>query len=1624
MATGLEGQDALNPNEMNDDFQVMSRPNAAQAPAAFDERAGRATMMNGVSAPSGDGPRLSNVLDLDGETRPDDRAMGQQQPSQASQRPDLPMSSGEETARTFLLGPGGEARASSEVPAPPPSPKPKRGPAALLGGMAKAVQSLPAAVEGLVMGQGSQATTRQTARSTDVEGYASAQSGSPEYVRRQTADAPPPATPLLDERTLRRLNEMPGAAPHLYQPEQPTSGLKPPSTTSSDIQNEVELLVSENQMLQRERPEACLAFSDWLHSTRPALADVSDSSEQLWQAVLDESSAWYAQRWKRWCSRMSELGGTLPDCSLQLKALEKMSRTALQAHPDIAFRVNLTRAALQVDTNPDDLKIGQLHAQILAELEALGHRTSKDDKAKDSQTGTPPKIKGVEQTELLKVDLHLGYLAAKDLSQQQIKTMLADAAAILQQASPAGNGQQTPVMAVPISPCPQAPSSTGGAPTSPTAQASPANPVQGTPITLAALNAQIESLRSLARDYEVKMIAIGHEANKAMAKDDVHVKALLDSGATHAVVPFRNGMTGLERVPVTLAGDQREEWFKTDGGLPKSSVETHLPPQGSVEPCQKPEEQQPHATALPEEDELAEYEPSLPSDPEDWDPLADFDSGAKAIKVGEKDGHPNEEGEPPAEAQEEDWLRDVELDEQLTDLTSGVELVSLRFMVGLKTKSGPDVTTGVQKMILEISRMYPVRVLHCDPGTEFGSDRLSSWLAQQGVRLQTTVPTDKQANGVAERGVGWLKARARTLLSATGLAAAYWPLAMRYAAESHNRQVLKWITASYAAPHLTIPEGHVLVTAEGRSLQCHKGRFQVKVLQVQKRFLEVEEDVERDPEALAKGANLDQDFTEENSKPGMCLEPSAMEVAVHRDYRNEWGTKKKPAEQVQPRWDSEEDKEYLTSSGFVLPDLPFLTPEVKEDIQEDSHTIPIGWDPTGETGPNMPQENLEEMDLYEFLEDREVEWTMKRLTFMGVESLADLAYLYVEDLVELGLPLEDARRIMTGIHPTGTVRPDNPNMISLTTGEVCLFDRGQRQIPRVIQNRTLGYHAPGPPVLGLGINTQAAPDDPIPYLEDWQELNGYRQPEPVLPPERDPVDLTGPRDEREEPPEVSAVLHVDGNLASQWVPSSSSGSLQGSVTGLASQHVTAFDSNAYSMHSMWMQSIWDAQSQEEFDALVDWQPPRQQGAAPPGNETTVDQVDEYRCNMLQHVDWEPKPPLSRNSRRTGELPSLDSPSLATPVPEIGVSIPSTVSALVSMDPPPRSAELDVEDPRISKVEETSYTKDIESLLEKLTGIEEGKRENFFSNLTLRIVSCGNYAKEVSEEVLYASGAAAESLRILLILAGRSTVPVPKDWVKDQPPEEREIQLADALTKALPAPRLNDLSEMLGLGLPPSADPAVQAVMTTARAFNHLDPTEGQSVLLILALMMTQVVPAASQDDEEVEGVSLDLYFVAAMLAPSLEITLWQPCVQQMMKAATAGKEGPEATPPIEEEERVHHPFSLALPFPLMDFPHLDLHGGYIRAASAAELAADARKDLAPEELRPLAMATLLQARGLTACGDAAAQAEAADSVQLFRRLGDRIGEAHATHVLALATALGGTASAYEDAFVWGVGLWV
>ena len=732
MATGNEFD---NPNEvlMNSEEQVMSRPNVPPPQ----------TLVNGVVGTA----RREDPMDMDGETvnaevssssvnngnsRPAP-VSGSAQPSDPGQgtanTSDRPVSS-TSTARGFLLGPE-----NTRVDHVPPLPSTttslgggRRGPPAFLSGVAKAVQSLPAAVEGLMSGH---ANTSRGMFTGEGEEYVSVQSGSSEVSRRSPADGQGPSTPLLDERTLRTLGAHQVTAPHLYTPEAPPSGGRPPSTTSSDIQAEVrrqlheymalrdgemalrneenaalrsrlEQLTSENQVLRHEistqvysvgntvrsegtggfpglgwfsrglgnfmtastssktsspaarligipppphtpptsvvaqrteapkppvsypchlpdyrpnenplppvpvqpapcpppvasqgacsvqrsldfgptatevlpppkdgaapmprpdpdpsgtvlppsgaqdplqvvltgmaqlqgmvaglanspkneqkyetikpgvnslpelpapGPEACLQFADWLHASKPALSDVSDSSELLWDQVMKEAQAWYKKylamdaiarlsskpkpseeitqprwsrvsrrietmviaaaptsikeelsaarvtgllavvsklfviyspgglgereiglrniqepspgsglrdsvdllrKWKRWCDRMTELGGVLPDPALRVKALDKITRAVFQTHPEAAFRVNLTRAALQIDSTPDGEKVIQLHAQMLAELESLTHRSvpKEGDKARDSSQTANPKVKGVETSDV------------------------------------------------------------------------------------------------------------------------------------------------------------------------------------------------------------------------------------------------------------------------------------------------------------------------------------------------------------------------------------------------------------------------------------------------------------------------------------------------------------------------------------------------------------------------------------------------------------------------------------------------------------------------------------------------------------------------------------------------------------------------------------------------------------------------------------------------------------------------------------------------------------------------------------------------------------------------------------------------------------------------------------------------------------------------------------------------------------------------------------------------------------------------------------------------------------------------------------------------------------------------
>ena len=103
----------------------------------------------------------------------------------------------------------------------------------------------------------------------------------------------------------------------------------------------------------------------------------------------------------------------------------------------------------------------------------------------------------------------------------------------------------------------------------------------------------------------------------------------------------------------------------------------------------------------------------------------------------------------------------------------------------------------------------------------------------------------------------------------------------------------------------------------------------------------------------------------------------------------------------------------------------------------------------------------------------------------------------------------------------------------------------------------------------------------------------------------------------------------------------------------------------------------------------------------------------------------------------------------------------------------------------------------------------------------------------------------------------------------------EVQLADTLTKALAAPRLECLNEMLGVIRRDPGDQSVRALTATSNSLHSLDPRDGQSIVLILALLMMQVQPVTSQEEEEESSeLGLDLWIIGSLMALSL-LFVWE-----------------------------------------------------------------------------------------------------------------------------------------------------
>ena len=997
-------------------------------------------------------------------------------------------------------------------------------------------------------------------------------------------------------------------------------------------------------------------------------------------------------------------------------------------------------------------------------------------------------------------------------------------------------------------------------------------------------------------------------------------------------------------------------------------------------------------------DELADYEPSEPSDDlvPDWSPVDPLPPPPLPPPSSPPPGSPIainavSEGKPAKDVslmEGEDLPQDDEgLRRLIKELQDPVDQVVLRYVIPLRGKTGPEVSEALQQMILGINQRFPVKSVHHDPGTEFASTALSRWLAQHGVRVQHSLPTDKKGNGLSERTVGWVKSRVRTLLKSAELPVCWWPLAARWAASKHNSMILgeptlpafgqkvlhrvkrpsdgskqlmeRWIEARYGAPHRSIPDGHVLITSSGNLVASRGFKSGVidptKLKDLELPILQEEEALDEGPlDRFDEGGNplrrlrekssvrflecldfptseeeahtflLSQDYSisairqvlaavvrEEEStgdrrgivegrhifgaychgglrgvtnlskrKPWttrflnraltsrMALQPDSLkpswsavmlmragDVEVHRDWRNEWGTlnytmhipgevqlwvepvqhPSKGVRAPQPTWDPSEttsltevpcafdprkhhavrmqpnwllvgytplgtkkldprDMMYLetcefplSASGEVISEgspkgtLHLSQPSgpecqvravsstsedtsessigseelqrqiaaastddyiedscyesvtqqnpLEEDLQPDANTALIGWDFSNGDPGDTPHPGLVNVALADYLRVRGVADAYTRLSALGIESPNDLQFIYLEDLLESGFSRSVAERVMFGIHPPGTRRPDNPQLCSLTTGEVRVLDRAQRPIPWIIQNRTLAQRCPGPPLAGLGCKQPDAKRlFPGPEAEHEEDQRG---PDPLAfppTPGADPTDSPTPQSRSglpgssSDPPraqhaaeraieEYQYMMYMQSMWGDEeWTPGLSS----------STSHVPAQASSSHEMPSSHDQPESDlgVLGPDSHLSRIDDAVTSDESSADPTDSSTPQSGSPYRCMAIHHSPaertpgsqalsrsvWTPSAQVHAQSHasvhhaRSGGLSTSQKgePSSAMTA---GIGVPTsdplfTLRARGSHQPLR---------PAVRKVDENMYTPNVEELLQGLSG---------------------------------------------------------------------------------------------------------------------------------------------------------------------------------------------------------------------------------------------------------------------------------------------------------------------------------
>ena len=91
------------------------------------------------------------------------------------------------------------------------------------------------------------------------------------------------------------------------------------------------------------------------------------------------------RRWARWLKRAQDLGLQVPDPSILLRGLDQEKKSQLEKHGEVAFRANMLRYSLELDSAPTLPSVVKLQSHLLGEFEQIAYRG----RARTTTTTTP-----------------------------------------------------------------------------------------------------------------------------------------------------------------------------------------------------------------------------------------------------------------------------------------------------------------------------------------------------------------------------------------------------------------------------------------------------------------------------------------------------------------------------------------------------------------------------------------------------------------------------------------------------------------------------------------------------------------------------------------------------------------------------------------------------------------------------------------------------------------------------------------------------------------------------------------------------------------------------------------------------------------------------------------------------------------------------------------------------------------------------------------------------------------------------------------------------------------------------------------------------------------------------------